>query len=434
MNAPLILLLVCILAAWAVSTLADLLNARRLSPTPPPGLEDIYDPQEYARSQDYTSARTRLNVCAETTLTLVTVIFLLVGGLPLADGLARSAAQNLLQSPPGQDILAGLFFLGGLGLFASLLNLPFAALNTFSLEERFGFNRTTARTFILDQGKGLLLSVLFGGPLLAGVLWLLHAYGPEAWIGCWILVAVVLFLIRYLAPLLLPLFFSFTPLEQSPLRRDIETMAHKLGFPLTELYKVDGSRRSSKGNAFFTGIGNNRRIALFDTLLDQMDDEEILAILGHELGHWKLRHSRRTFVITLGKLGVLFWLFSLLLGQSGLFASLGLEPSPHAGLLLFFWLFSPISLLFGLLDTSISRKHEFEADRFAARLTGNPHALIQGLRKLARQHLANLTQHPLLVALTYSHPPLGQRLAALHDIRSTLNKPHGTQQTTARKP
>lgn len=416
MTTPLILLLICILSAWAVSTLAELLNALRRSPTPPAGLEDIHAPEAYARSQDYASANTRLRVRSDAVLTLATVLLLLFNGLPLADGLAQNAAASLGFGPFGTDLVAGLLFIGGLLLLSQLLQLPFSLYQTFVLEERFGFNRTTPATFILDRIKGLLLGAVIGGTLLSGILWLLHAYGPGAWIGCWALAAVVMFTLQLLAPVMLPLFFRFEPLEQGPLRRDIEQLAQRVGFSLTGLFTVDGSRRSAKGNAFFTGLGNKRRIALFDTLLNDLSRQEIVAVLGHELGHWKLGHIRRTTLVGVLKIGALLWLFFLLLRWESLFTGLGLQPSPHAGLLLFGLLMAPLSLVLDTLHNLLSRRHEFQADRYAAEVTKQPEALASALRKLARQHLANLTPHPLYVALNHSHPPLAQRLAALESL------------------
>lgn len=420
MNTSLLLLLGCILSAWLVNTLTSLLDARNLSPTPPKGLEDIYDPDEYARSQRYTRAGLRFGALAETWDTLLVAGFLLLGGFALADELARQAAQALGATGAWAETLTGLVFFAGLGLAHDLAGLPFALTHTFVLEERFGFNRTTPATFALDRLKGWLLAALIGGPLLAGILWLLRTFGPSAWIGCWAFAAVVSLLLVYVAPTwILPLFNKFQPLEDQALRADIEALASKEGFALSGLFVMDGSRRSAKGNAFFTGLGRGKRIALFDTLLEKLDRPEIVGVLAHEVGHWKLGHIRRSLVIGILRIGALLWLLSLLLGWNALFTDLGLPASAHAGLAFFSLLFAPASLLLGALTNALSRRHEYQADRFAARATDAPLALASALKKLVRQNLANLTPHPLSVALFHSHPPLADRLAALNALAKT---------------
>lgn len=429
MNTSLLLLLGCILAAWLVNTLTALLDARSLTPAPPHGLEGIYDPDEYARSQRYARARLRFGALAASWDTLLVSLFLLLGGVPVADQLARQAASALEQGlglgGVWTETVTGLLFFAGLGLLSDLAGLPFGLYHTFVLEHRFGFNRTTPGTFVLDRLKGWLLAALIGGPLLAAILWLLRTFGPDAWIGCWALAALVMLLLAYVAPAwILPLFNKFTPLEDEALRADIETLARQQGFALSGLFVMDGSRRSAKGNAFFTGLGRKKRIALFDTLLENLDRQEAVGVLAHEVGHWKLGHIRQSLVLGILRLGALLWLLSLLLRWNTLFADLGLPASAHAGLLLFSLLFAPASLLLGALTNAISRRHEFQADSFAARATGNPAALGSALRKLVRQNLANLTPHPLSVALFHSHPPLAARLAALRNMEAGKPRKH----------
>ncbi|WP_022660620.1 M48 family metallopeptidase [Paucidesulfovibrio longus] len=424
MNASLLLLLGCILAAWFANTLSSLLDARRLSPAPPQGLEDIYDPEEYARSQRYARARLRFGALAETWDTLLVAGFLILGGFPLADELARQAAQGLGLAGAWAETATGLVFFAMLGLAHDLAGLPFSLYHTFVLEDRFGFNRTSPATFVLDRLKGWLLAALIGGPLLAVILWLLRVFGPGAWVGCWAIAAAVSLLLAYVAPTwILPLFNKFSPLEDDALRADIEALAQKEGFALSGLFVMDGSRRSAKGNAFFTGLGRRKRIALFDTLLEKMNRDEILGVLAHEVGHWKLGHIRTRILIGILRLGALLWLLSLLLGWNTLFADLGLPASGHAGLALFSLLLAPASLLLGALTNALSRRHEYQADRFAARATGAPLALSSALKKLVRQNLANLTPHPLSVFLFHSHPPLPERLAALDALAENADQP-----------
>ena len=416
MNAVTLVIAGCILTAWAVTALSNLLDARHLSPTPPSGLADIHEPEEYARSQRYARARLRLATLSETWTTLLTLGFLFCGGFHMVDEIAHGLALELGFG----EIGTGLLFFLGLGLLAELAGLPFHIYHTFVLENRYGFNRTSTRTFLLDKLKSYVLAALIGGILLAGIFWLLRAAGPLAWIWCWGFVGLLSLALTYVAPTwILPLFNAFTPLEQGPLRTDIEALAEREGFALSDVYVMDGSRRSAKANAFFTGLGRKKRIALFDTLLDKMDRTEITAVLAHEVGHWKLGHIRKSLLLGLLKMGALFFLLSLLLGHAEMIQGLGVrEPSVHAGLTLFALLFPPVSLILSAMTNALSRRHEFQADAFAAKATGAPQALAGALRKLARQNLANLTPHPLSVALFHSHPPLGSRLTALENAVS----------------
>ncbi|MGE4506202.1 MAG: M48 family metallopeptidase, partial [Desulfovibrionaceae bacterium] len=270
-------------------------------------------------------------------------------------------------------------------------------------------------TFALDRLKGWLLTALLGGALLAALLWFLGRAGPLAWVWCWLAVSGFSLAMALLGPtLLLPLFNRFTPLEPGTLREGIEAMAARAGFRLSGIFVMDGSRRSTKGNAFFTGIGPTRRIALFDTLVDAQSTEETVGVLAHEIGHSRLGHIRKRLLTGVLKTGALLWLVSLFLQRPELQMALGMsEPSVHAGLLLFGVLFTPLSLPLSMLSAAVSRHHEFEADAFAARLTGRPGALASALAGLAARNKTNLTPHPLEVWLHHSHPPVLQRLARL---------------------
>jgi len=312
----------------------------------------------------------------------------------------------------------GLWLAGGLErglilLVQNLLSLPFDAWDTFKVEAEFGFNRMTAGTFIADRVKGLVLTALLGGPLLALILWLFQTQ-EHAVLYTWLSVAGFSIGMAWGAPrLLMPLFLKFKPLENGALREALLALAARLEFPVADVSVVDGSRRSSKANAFLSGFGKNKRIALFDTLIEKHSQAELEAILAHEIGHHKCRHVPKQLALGLLETGLLFFLLHAALQSPGFFTAFGVTGRPPGlGLVLFSILYSPASLLLGLVSSASSRKHEFEADAFAkAACGGEP--LIEGLKKLSLDHLAHPNPHPLTVRLHYSHPPVGQRLAAL---------------------
>jgi len=412
---PYVLVIILALAlSSGVDLLVSVLTLRSLQPAPPPEFADVYDAEAYARSQKYTRARTRLDIVEGLFGLAALLAFLLPGGLALTDAVAGRLAALPPWGFEDSPVVRGLVFIGLLALAGDLLTLPFSLYRTFVLEERFGFNRSTLRTFFLDRLKGLLLGLLLGGPLLAAVLWFLGASGGAGWLYAWGAAVLFLLVVQYLAPtLLMPLFNTFTPLEEGELRRRIREYMQDVDFDIEGVYIMDGSRRSTKANAFFTGFGATRRIALFDTLVERHPPEEILAVLAHEAGHCKRRHVLKLMLLGMLKAGALFWLLSLLLQAGGLFAAFGLEPSVHAGLVLFGLLFAPVSLALSAPVNALSRRFEREADGFAVRTLGSGLALAGALKRLASHALANLTPHPLEVALHYSHPPVLERVRRL---------------------
>lgn len=403
-------LVLCIVSALVLSCAVDIIVAvltrRALSPELPPEFKNVYDAKEYARSQEYTKAKGTLGMVETVFDTSVMLAFLLCGGLAWLDTLSAGWSGN--------PILHGILFLGFLALAGDLLGLPFSVYHTFVLEERFGFNRSTWRTFLMDRIKGWAVGLVLGVPLLAAILWFFHAAGSAGWLYAWGATVAFLLVVQYLAPtVLLPLFNTFTPLEDGELRRRISEYARNAGFNLQGVYVMDGSRRSSKGNAFFTGFGNKKRIALFDTLIERHPCEEIVAVLAHEVGHYKRRHIIKLLALGIVKALAIFYLLSLLLRSQALFAAFGLAPSVHVGLLLFGMLFKPLSLALGIPANRLSRRFEREADAFAMRTTGGGAALAAALQRLSAHSLSNLTPHPLDVTLHYSHPPVLERMREL---------------------
>ncbi|HHD64156.1 MAG TPA: M48 family peptidase [Desulfobulbaceae bacterium] len=390
----------------------SLLSLRALDPVLPGEFDGIYDGREYARSQEYTRVTTRFSMLQSTLMLPLTIFFILLGGFNILDGWARSFGFS--------SIFTGLVFTGLLLLLSGLVQLPFTLYSTFVIENRFGLNRTTIKTFVLDILKTLLLTVLLGGPVLALILWFFEWGGSLAWLYCWFLVITLTVIMQFVAPvIILPLFNRFVPLEDGPLRQAITNYAGRQNFPLQGIYTMDGSKRSNKLNAFFTGFGRYRRIVFFDTLLDKMNVDELVAILAHEMGHFKKKHILKMMVATILQTGLMFALLSLFIRNSGLFAAFGMEHlSIYAGLVFFGFLYSPISTVLSIVGNRFSRQYEYEADGYAVATTGLGPELIMGLKKLCRANMSNLTPHPLQVLLQYSHPPVLQRIEAIKTIKT----------------
>lgn len=409
MNVYLAVILVSLILSWLLGVLSNALTARHMSPEIPQEFADVYDAGTYARSQEYTRASMRFSNLADTVSILVTLAVILLGGFNWLDGLVRSLGWS--------EITTGLVYIGLLSLASWALSLPFELYQTFVLEERFGFNKTTPGTFVADRAKGMALTALLGGGLLAVVLYFFEKAGGAAWLWCWGVSVAFSLGVTYVAPTwILPLFNKFTPLEKGGLRDALEGYARKADFELEGIFVMDGSKRSTKSNAFFTGFGRHKRIALFDTLIKEQTAEEITAVLAHEVGHSKRGHIRKRLIVGAFKTGVVFYLMSVFMASPGLFAAFGMDHiSNYAGLIFFVLLYTPVSLALSIAANFVSRKHEFEADAFAAQTTGRPGAMISALKKLSATNLTNLTPHPLTVWLEYSHPPVLERVRALSD-------------------
>ncbi|MCW1883770.1 M48 family metallopeptidase [Luteolibacter flavescens] len=412
-NTLALLILLALFALWKLDFIATLLNLKALSPEVPAEFADVFDAERYAKSQAYTRESARFEIIHSTFSLGLLLVFWILGGFGWLDGVARGLVTG--------EIPAGLVFLGLLFLGHTLVHLPFSIYDTFVIEEKFGFNKTTPKTFIIDQIKGLLLAGLIGLPMAAGILWI-FGHVANAWLWAWgFFVAFQLFL-TWLAPtLILPLFNKFTPMEDGPLLQAIHAMAKKCGFPLAEISVMDGSKRSTKANAFFTGFGKTKKIALYDTLIEEQTQDELVAVLAHEIGHFKLRHIVQRLVVSVVQAAALFFLLGLVIDggkfSRELFDAFGVKTiSAHVGLVLFGLLFSPVSRLLGIAAAAWSRKHEFEADAYAAKATGKPESLVTALKKLSAKNLSNLTPHPFRVFLDYSHPPTLKRIDALRSL------------------
>jgi STE24 endopeptidase len=403
------LILGALLLEHGLGLVSDLLNLRSQRGALPDAFADTFDADEYATAQDYTAAQTRFGILTSTVQLSVLLAFWFAGGFEWLDTIVR--AWNV--GPVG----TGLCYIGLLVAGRSVLSLPFQAYSTFVIEERFGFNETTGSTFVLDRLKGAALGVAIGGPLLAAVLWFFEASGPYAWVYAWLVVTAITLALQFLAPrYLMPLFNDFEPLADGDLRDAILAYADAVDFALDDIYVMDGSRRSSKSNAFFTGFGANRRIVLFDTLVEQHSVDELVTVVAHEVGHYKRNHIPQRMAISVLHTGVLFLLLSVFLQVDALYEAFYVDQSAvYTGLLFFGLLYTPVDLLLSLPLNAWSRRHEFEADRFAVDTAGQPETFIGALKQLAETNLAALTPHPLTVALEYSHPPLTERIDAIRD-------------------
>ncbi|MBN1541279.1 M48 family metallopeptidase [candidate division KSB1 bacterium] len=410
MNVYAVIILAALLVEYALNFIADWLNLRALDPKVPQEFSGVYDDAEYRRSQEYTRVNTRFGRVVSTFNLLVLLVFWFAGGFAWLD-----QKVSALELPP---VPTGLIYIGVLVVARGLLSLPFSVYATFVIEERFGFNRTTVKTFILDLIKGTALSLVIGTPLLAAVLAIFVYGGSLAWLYCWIAVTLFSLFIQFIAPTwILPLFNKFTPLQEGELLQRIRGYAETVRFPLKGVFVMDGSKRSNKSNAFFTGFGRNKRIALYDTLIEKHSVAELLAILAHEVGHYKKKHILKNTVFSILHTGVLFYLLSLFLHHSGLFAAFYIDsPSVHAGMIFFGLLYAPVELCLSIILSIVSRRHEYEADRFAVETSNEGEAFITSLKKLSLHNLSNLVPHPFYVFINYSHPPVLQRIRTIRRV------------------
>ncbi|WP_320174538.1 M48 family metallopeptidase [Maridesulfovibrio sp.] len=407
MNIYLFIIIFSLAGACLLGIFARQLNRKALSPELPAEFNTTFDADDYRKSQDYTKAGIGFENISSSISTLITILFIVLGGFNTVDLWANGFGYG--------EIVTGLIFYAGLAILSDLVSLPFSLYSTFVIEEKFGFNKTTLKTFFMDKLKGYLIGGIIGGAILGGVLLFFNAAGSLAWLWCWLFTVLVTLGVQYIAPTwILPLFNKFTPLEDSELKEKIEQFAAENGFELSGIFMIDGSKRSTKANAFFTGFGKKKRIALFDTLINNLSADEIVAVLAHEIGHSKLGHVRKMMTMSIINTGVIFLLMSFFLGNRELFAAFGMQNiSVHAGLIFFALLYTPVSIVLSIFSNIRSRKHEFEADAFAAETTHTPKALIEALKKLSVSNLSNLTPHPFYVWLEYSHPPVLKRIEAL---------------------
>jgi STE24 endopeptidase len=405
------IIVVALFALWKLEFAATLLNIKAFPSQVPDELADVMDANKLDQARDYLRVNARFGIVQSAFSLCVLLGFWFAGGFGWLDGLARHLATT--------ELTAGLVFLSALFLGQSLLSLPFSVYETFVIEEKFGFNRSTPATFLMDRLKGLLLAVIIGLPLAAAVLWIFQNVS-HAWLWAWAVVTALQLLLTWLAPsLIMPLFNKFTPMPDGELKQEIEALGTRCGFPLDGVFVMDGSKRSTKANAFFTGFGKRKKIALFDTLIDKSSTPELLGVLAHEIGHFRRGHIKQRLAAGIIQTAVIFYLLGLATNRDGRFARLLFDAfgvkdiSPAVGLVLFSILLEPVSKLLGVILHAWSRRHEFEADAYAAEVTGDGAPLASALKKMTADHLSHPSPGKLRVWLDYSHPPLLERLRAL---------------------
>jgi STE24 endopeptidase len=399
-------LIVIVVLGYVLEEVLGFLNQRSARQPLDPEIADLYDAAERERSLAYGAAKHRLSFVSSTVSTVALLFALGFGWLADLDAWVRGIVT--------QEISVSLLFIASLSVISWWISLPFSLYNTFAVEARFGFNKTTWKTFVLDTIKSTVLTTLIGGTILTLILWIYQQLGDSFWIVAWLVIAgFSLFMFMFGTSLILPLFNTLTPVPDGELRNRIIAYCTSQGYAIGTLSVMDGSRRSTKANAFFAGLGRTKMIVLFDTLVEKLSTDEIVAVLAHEVGHYKRKHSLSMFVLTSAESFAMLALLGWLLRYPALSGSLGTtRPSFHLAAFAFFLLYSPIGMLQGLVNNSLSRRREFEADAFAKR-TDSAEALASGLRKISADALSNLNPHPWYVRFNYTHPPLLERLRAL---------------------
>jgi STE24 endopeptidase len=404
-----IVIVFILVADYLLERYLDKLNSKRWSNELPEELKGIYDEEKYRRSQDYERVKHKYSFVTDTFGLCLILLMLFMGGFAFVDDISRSICDN--------RILISLIFFAVIGVAFDIMTTPFDIYATFVIEERFGFNRTSKRTYILDKIKSWLLAAIIGGGLLALIMWIYMETGSWFWLVAWAVVSgFMIFMAMFYSTLIVPLFNKQTPLDSGPLRDEIEKFALKTGFKLDNIFVIDGSKRSTKANAYFSGLGARKRIVLYDTLINDHTKEELVAVLAHEIGHYWKKHTLKGIVLSVLHNGLLLFILSLFLGNTMLDKALGVaESSFHLEIIAFGLLYSPLSMVLGIVMNMYSRRNEFEADRFA-KDNYDGKALQDALKKLSVNNLSNLRPHPLYVFFYYSHPPLLERLKALEDL------------------
>lgn len=404
------IIILIIVVEYLITRYLQHLNSGWRNKELPVELQGIYKEDEYKKSQKYGKINSKFSLLTSTFQLGLVLMLLFWGGFAWIDNLAYSITEN--------KILAAILFFGILFLAADILSTPFSVYSTFVIEEKFGFNKTTVKTFIFDKLKGWLLAVIFGGGILWLIVWFYYQTTTLFWLYAWgALSAFSIFMAMFYSNLIVPLFNKQTPLEEGELRNAIQQFSDKAGFKLDNVFVIDGSKRSSKANAYFTGLGSKKRIVLYDTLIKDLEIDEIVAVLAHEIGHYKLKHTLTSMILSIIQTGAIFYILSLFIGSPELSKALGSnQPTFELGLIAFGILFSPISTILGLAMNVFSRKNEYQADNFAAKYGQKEH-LISSLKKLSVKNLTNLTPHPAYVFVNYSHPTLYQRIKALAGLK-----------------
>jgi STE24 endopeptidase len=393
---------------YLFSTVLDFINGKNWKTEIPPVMKDFYHEDKYLKAKNYSKEKGKVSLISSTLSTLITLLFLVFDGYGWLDNFI-----SLYYDIP--FLKSGVFFLV-LFILSDFISIPFSCYNTFVIEEKYGFNKTTVKTFVLDKIKGYLLTLIIGGVLLFGAIYIVSLLENGFWVWLWVSLSFILLLVNmFYADLIVPIFNKLTPLENGSLREKIESYTNKVGYSLKNIYIIDGSKRSSKANAFFSGLGPRKTIALYDTLVEKHTEEELVAVLAHEVGHYKKKHVFTSLFLTIFQLGLMCFLLETCLKVGEISKALGgKEMVFHLGLVAFGILYSPVGTILSILMNINSRKNEFEADHYA-KTTYSGVALELALKKLSVDSLSNLYPHPFYTFIHYSHPPLLKRLSALNE-------------------
>ncbi len=406
------IIIALVVADFVVERVLDMLNARKVDAGIPERFHGYYDEDKYNKSQRYKQAKDRFGLLISGLSFIIILLILWHEGFAWLDAWWRQFTSN--------EILLALLFFGSMALIGDILMTPFSYYSTFVIEEKFGFNKMSLKTFFLDKLKGWLLGAVIGGGLLALIVWIYLAAGDYFWLIAWVVVsAFTIFFTMFYSTIVVPLFNKQTLLEDGPLRQEIEKFAHEQGFKLDNIFVIDGSKRSSKSNAYFSGLGPRKRIVLFDTLIENHSKEELVAVLAHEIGHYKKKHTLVNAGLAIVQTGVFLYLLGLFAGSELMAGALGAEKASfHMGMVAFGLLFTPLNFLIGLLMNKLSRKFEYQADEFAGK-NYSAEALQTALKKLSADNLSNLHPHPAYVSVYYSHPPVMRRLHFLDQFKKS---------------
>ena len=396
-----------IVVEFLLEKLLDYLNAQHFSDVLPDEVADVYEPESYQKSQAYKLINYRFDLMTSIISFIGILFFMFLDGFAWLDRLVIEMSDS--------GFVQCLLYFGILIVGVTILNLPFLYYKTFVIEEQFGFNKSTKKLFFIDQIKSLIISLLLTGLLLGVFVWFYRQFGKNFWWYAWIFFAVfVIFINMFYTSLIVPLFNKLTPLEEGELKEKLQELAQKTQYELDKIFVIDGSKRSSKANAYFSGFGPKKKVVLYDTLIQDLTPDEITAVLAHEIGHYKRRHILYNLLLSILTAGIMLYLLSLMIDNQALAQALGVSQAKfHINLIAFALLFTPVSFLTGLLTNKLTRKFEYQADAYAKQYH-NADDLIYGLKKLSRNSLSNLTPHPWYVAAHYSHPTLLQRIKALN--------------------
>ena len=400
------LVLAILVFDFLLEKIVDFINFKHVKINLPDEVKDIYDKEKYQKQQKYEKANYKFKLLSGIFSFILILSMLLFDGFAFLDNFVSLISTNI--------IVQALLFFGILFFASDILNIPFDIYDTFVIEQKFGFNTMSIKTFVLDKIKGWLLGIILGGGLLTLIVWLISSFPNTFWIYAWLVVAFIsIFMAMFYSSLIVPLFNKQTPLEDGELKQSITEFSEKAGFKLQNIFVIDGSKRSTKANAYFSGLGAKKRIVLFDTLIQEMTVKEIVAVLAHEIGHYKKKHVKAMIALSILQTGLMFFILGFLVNNAILSQALGAtKHSIHMSLIAFAMLYSPLSFIFGIFINIFSRKNEYEADSFAAEKYESIE-LQNALKKLSIKNLSNLTPHPLYVFFNYSHPPLLDRLKNL---------------------